>query len=286
LYGLVKLLRAQYDIFISMSIVKTKNEIELLRVSGRIAAEILKKVTHSIKPGATTQSLDDFARELIASYSVELAKKDFTHNGGEILTAAFIGEQSGRNGEEYPAVLCASVNDQVVHGLPSDYKIREGDIVSLDFGVCYKGYYSDTAVTVPVGDTSDDARRLIDVTKRSLRQGLKKVRPGNTTGDIGNTIQRWVEQHGFFVVRDLCGHGVGSKLHELPEVPNFGKRHKGEVLQEGMVIAIEPMVNAGSSEIAHDLDPHTFKTKDGSLSAHFEHTVLVTKNGYRILTEI
>jgi len=249
--------------------IKTKEEIGLMRESGRIAAEILNKLQEAVKPGISTRDLGELAEELIAKRDVK---------------SAFYGQMSGRNGEPYPAVVCASVNGVVVHGLPSDYALKEGDILGLDFGVIYKGWYSDLAVTVPVGEVSDEARRLIDVTRRALNQGIKKVRPGATTGDIGNTIQRWVESHGFGVVRDLCGHGIGKKLHEDPEIPNFGKRHKGEVLKEGMIIAIEPMVTVGSWELVRSSDKQGFETKDESLSAHFEHTVAVTARGCEVLT--
>lgn len=250
--------------------VKTAEEIVMMRESGRIAAEILWQVEMAVRPGISTKELDRLASELIISHGVE---------------SAFRGQKSGRKGEPYPDVLCTSVNEVVVHGVPSVYVLKEGDILGLDFGVVYRGWYSDLAVTVPVGEISPEARRLIDVTKRALRQGLKKVRPNNTVGDIGNTIQRWVESHGFQVVRDLCGHGIGRELHEQPQIPNYGKRRKGEALKEGMVIAIEPMVTAGSWEVAVSSDNQGWVTKDRSLSAHFEHTVAVTKDGYEILTE-
>ena len=252
-----------------MITIKTKEEIELMRESGRIAAEILEKVQGAVKPGVTTKELDKLAEELVFECGVQ---------------AAFRGQPSGKDGELYPAVLCTSVNNVVVHGLPSDYKLQNGDVLGLDFGVVFKGWYSDLAVTVPVGEVSQEVRRLIDVTKRALRQGLKKVHPGNTTGDIGNTIQRWVESHGYQVVRDLCGHGIGRELHEEPQVPNFGKRHKGEVFKEGMVIAVEPMVVTGSCALAYSPDDQGFETKDKSLSAHFEHTVAVTADGCEVLT--
>ncbi len=255
----------------SMGIIKSNEEIQLMRESGRIAAAILKKVVAAVRPGIATNQLAKLAEQLIASYGVE---------------PAFLGQPSGKHGEPYPAVLCASVNEVVVHGVPSDSLLKDGDILSLDFGVIYKGYYSDLAVTVQVGAVSSEARRLIDVAKRALRQGMKKVHPGNTVGDIGNTTQRWVEARGFNVVRDLCGHGIGHELHEEPQIPNFGKRHTGEVLKEGMVLAIEPMVTAGSWELVHSRDSHGFETKDKSLSAHFEHTVAVTKDGYEVLTVI
>ncbi len=242
-----------------------------MRESGRIAAAILLQVQGDAKPGVTTKALNEFAVKLIAEYGVE---------------SAFYNQPSGKNRELYPAVICTSVNSQVVHGIPSSDVLKDGDILSLDFGVVYKGWYSDVAITMPIGKVAYEARRLIDVAKRALRQGLKKVRPGNTTGDIGNAIQRWVEGHGYQVVRDLCGHGIGKALHEPPEVPNFGKRHTGEVLQEGMVIAIEPMVTSGSWEVVNSKDNQGWETKDGSLSAHFEHTVAVTEEGCEVLTKI
>jgi len=272
--------------------VKTKEELGLMRESGRIAAAILSETQKAAKPQVATEDLNKLVEELIIEYSKKLQEKEQKENKdspwceGEILRPAFLGESSGRNGELYPAVICLSINSTVVHGVPSQDRLKDGDILSLDLGVIYKGYYSDTAITVPVGNVSPEARRLIDVTKRALRQGIKKVHPGNTIGDIGNTIQRWVESRGFQVVRDLCGHGIGKELHEPPEVPNYGKRHTGEVLKEGMVIAIEPMVNAGSWEVIYGPDNQSFITKDGSLSAHFEHTVAVTKEGCEVLTKI
>lgn len=249
---------------------KTEEEIAKMRESGRIAAEILGKVQEKAAPGITTRELDKLAEELIVEYRVE---------------SAFRGQVSGKNGELFPAVLCASVNSVVVHGVPSDYALENGDILGLDFGVLYKGYYSDLAVTVPVGDVSEDARRLIWVTKKALKRGIKKVRPGNTIGDIGNTIQRYVESQGCRIVRDLVGHGVGRELHEDPKIPNYGKRGTGPEIREGMTLAIEPMVIAGSYNLVNSNDRHGFETKDKSLSAHFEHTVAVTSNGHEILTE-
>lgn len=253
------------------SMIKTQEEIALMRESGMIAAKILGKVAKAVKPGVKTAELSELAEKFIESYGV---------------TSAFKGQKSGKNKEPYPAVICVSVDNVVVHGVPSDYILKDGNILGLDFGVIYKGWYSDLAVTVPVGNVSFEARRLMDVTKRALKQGLKKVHPGNTVGDIGNTIQRWVELHGFKVVRDLCGHGVGKELHEEPQIPNFGQRHKGLILKEGMVLAIEPMVTAGSWEVVLGPDNQSWVTKDSSLSAHFEHTVAVTKEGYEVLTKV
>jgi methionyl aminopeptidase len=249
--------------------IKSKEEVRLMRESGRIAAQILKKVQDFVKPGISTKELDDLAEKLIGEYKVK---------------SAFKGYPSGKKGEQFPGVLCTSLNNVVVHGVPSDIALKEGDILGLDFGIVYKNYYSDLAVTVPVGNISDEARRLIRITKKALKRGLKKVRQGNTIGDIGNTIDRYVKSQGYKVVRDLCGHGIGKDLHEEPEVPNFGKRRSGAELVEGMVIAIEPMVVAGSWELAYSSDSHGFETKDKSLSAHFEHTVAVTKDGAEVLT--
>lgn len=251
--------------------IKTKEEIKLMRKSGQIAAEILKQVKEKVAPGVTTQELNELADELIFSHGVR---------------AAFRGQISGKNGEPFPAVMCTSVNSIIVHGAPSDYKLQDGDVVGLDFGVVYEGYYSDLAVTVPVGNISDDARRLLWVTKKALKRGIKKVRPGNTIGDIGNTIQRYVESQGYGLVRDLVGHGVGKSLHEDPSVPNYGKRGGGEKLREGMVIAIEPMVVANSHKLVYADDKHGFETKDRGLAAHFEHTVAVTERAHWVLTEV
>ena len=242
-----------------------------MRESGKIAAQILKELSGKATPGVTTKQLDELAEELIKKHQVK---------------SAFSRQPSGRGGESYPAVLCTSVNETVVHGLPSGYVLKDGDILSLDFGVVYEGYYSDVAITIPVGNASDEARRLIRVAKKALNFGIKKVRPGNTIGDIGNTIQRYVEPQGFGIVRDLVGHGIGRSLHEKPEIPNYGKRHKGEELVEGMVIAIEPMITAGSWEVEIGKDGYGYETKDKCLSAHFEHTVAVTANGCEILTQL
>lgn len=286
-----------------MITIKTKDEIALMRESGRIAADILRKVQKKVAPGVSTLELNELARELILIANRNKAEKQTSADlsaeargvGGSIrkgegglplVKSAFLGQISGKNGEPFPAVLTTSLNSVVVHGVPSDYKLQEGDILGLDFGVVYKGYYSDLAVTVPVGEISDEARRLIWITKKALKRGIKKVRPGNTTGDIGNTIERYVESQGYQVVRTLVGHGVGKSLHEEPEVPNYGKRRGGAELSEGMVIAIEPMVAAGSYDVKFARDRYGFETKSGALSAHFEHTVAVTAKAHRILTEV
>lgn len=281
--------------------IKTENEIKIMAEAGKILAKVLKELEQMAKPGITTLDLDRAAEALIVSYPMWvgnninlkiLQEQNFfrsvrTDKGESpeisILSA---GAKPGFKGHDgFPYSLCASVNENVVHGYPSKYVLKNNDIIGLDLGVLYNGYYSDMAITVPVGEISFEAKRLINVTKKSLRLGIKKAKPGNTVGDIGNTIQRFVEGQGFSVVRDLCGHGIGKELHEDPKIPNFGKRGGGEKLAEGMVICIEPMVTMGDYKLRKSDDGYGYATKDDSLSAHFEHTILVTKNGARILTE-
>lgn len=253
--------------------IKTPQEIELMKESGRIAASILREVKDRVAPGVTTRELNDFAEKRIMEHGVE---------------PAFLGYQN------FPAVLCTSVNDVIVHGVPSEEPLRQGDILGLDFGVIYKGWYSDTAVTVGVGRISPENYRLLRVTRKALRLGIKKTKPGNTVGDIGNTIQRFVEGQGFAVVKTLVGHGVGQELHEEPRVPNFlpavrhgGQRGKGPKLEEGMVIAIEPMVVAAkNADLLQSRDGHGLRAKAQVPAAHFEHTVAITEKCAKILTEI
>lgn len=248
-----------------MIIYKSEKEIEYMRESGSIAALILKNVADEVKPGVTTRYLNEVAEGLIVENNVKPAFK-------------------GVDG--FPDVLCTSVNEVVVHGVPNDEPLQEGDIVGLDFGVVYKGWYSDTAVTVGVGEISHDARRLINVTKKALRLGIKKAKPGSTTGDIGNTIQRYVEDEGFSIVRELVGHGIGTDLHEDPHVPNFGRRKTGIELKPGLVIAIEPMIVAGNADLKLDSDKFGYASKKKFLTAHFEHTIAITEKGPEILTKI
>lgn len=248
-----------------MITIKTKEEIEIMAEGGKILATVLNEVSEMVRPGITTLELDRAAEALILSKG---AKPGFKGYDG------------------FPYSLCASVNENIVHGIPSKYVLKDGDLLKLDLGVLYKGYNSDMAITVPVGKVSFEAKRLLNVTKKSLRLGIKKVRQGNTVGDLGNTIQRFVEDQGFGVVRDLCGHGIGKELHEDPKIPNFGKRGGAEKLVEGMVICIEPMVTMGDYNLKKAEDGYGYATKDGSLSAHFEHTMAVTKDGVRVLTEI
>lgn len=244
--------------------IKTKKEISLMKEGGEILVKIMNELKKEVKPGIQTRDLEELARELI--------KKNRA-------------EPSFLNFEGYPAVLCTSINEEIVHVVPSKRVIKEGDILSLDLGIFYKGFHTDMAITLPVGEVSDEARRLIRVTRKALKLAIKKAKTGNTLGDIGNTIQRYVEGRGFNVVRELCGHGIGRKLHEPPQVLNFGKRRKGEKLKEGMVICIEPMVTIGDWHIKKTKDGFGFKTKDNSLSCHFEATIAITKKGPIVLTK-
>ncbi len=248
-----------------MITIKTTEEINIMAEAGRILAQVVKEIEKLAKPGITTLEIDRAAEALILKHGA---------------TPAF------KNYEGFPYSLCASVNEIIVHGFPADYVLKEGDVIGLDLGVVYKGYYSDMAVTVPVGSISFEAKRLLMVAKKALKRGIKKAKIGCTVGDIGETVQRYVEGQGFSVIRDLCGHGIGKNLHEDPRIPNFGKRHSGEVLKEGMVICIEPMVSAGDWHLKKAKDGYGYATKDNSLSAHFEHTIAVTKAGPKILTEL
>ena len=248
-----------------MVILKSSWEIDLIRKSGRIVAEALARLTKLVEPGITTLDLDRLAEEHILKRGAKPAFKGY---------------------RGYPYTLCASVNEQVVHALPSERTLKEGDIVSLDLGSIVDGYYGDAAVTVPVGQVSDEANRLIDVTQESLRRAIDAVHPGGRLSDISHAVQAAVEAEGFSVVRLFVGHGIGRSLHEEPQIPNFGPPGHGPVLKTGMVLAIEPMVNAGSPDVMILEDRWTAVTCDGSLSAHFEHTVALTENGTEVLTSL
>jgi len=247
-----------------MIYIKTKEEIKIMAEGGKILAEIMKDLKKAVKPGITTQELNKLAEELIFKSKTK---------------PAFLGYN------DFPAVMCTSVNEVIVHGIPSDYVLKNGDILSLDMGVIHKGFYSDMATTVPVGKIKPETARLLMITRKSLRIAIKKVRPGNTVGDIGETIQRYIEKRGFNIVKELCGHGIGKNLHEDPEILNYGKRRKGYKLKEGMVVCIEPMAVIGSGKIKKAPKNSGLQTMDGSLSAHFEHMLAITENGARILTE-
>jgi len=251
--------------------IKTEREIKIMREGGKILARIMNELKKEIKPGITTNSLERLAEELILKTKAK---------------CAFKGYKSEENLPSYPACLCTSINEEIVHCPPSERILKEGDVLKLDLGILWKGYYLDMAITVPVGKVSFEAQRLIRVTKKALKLAIKKAKPGNTFGDIGNTIQRYVESQGFNVIRDLCGHGIGRKLHEEPKILNYGKRNTGEKIREGMTFCIEPMVSAGDWHIIKTKDGFGYQTADGSLSAHFEHTIAVLRNGPKILTTI
>jgi methionyl aminopeptidase len=245
---------------------KSQREIEKMRASGRIVRQVLNAVSAAVRPGATTMDLERIAEKCIKDLGAKPAFKGYY---------------------DYPCVLCTSVNHEIVHGIPSDKRVlKTGDIVSIDCGVVMDGYYGDAAVTVPVGDEiSPELAKLLEVTQASLFRGIAQVRLGNTTGDVGAAVQEHVEANGFSVVREFVGHGIGTRLHEEPQVPNFGSRGQGVALQEGMVLAIEPMVNCGKPGTRVLDDNWTAVTEDGSYSAHFEHCVAVTKDGPLILTD-
>lgn len=245
--------------------IKTEQEIEIMKEGGKILAEILKKISDAVRPGITTNELDKLARELILSYGVKASCL-------------------GYNG--YPAALCTSVNDEIAHAIPSDRVLEEGDLLKLDMGVLRKGFHTDSATTILVGGKEDKEKiKLLNVTKEALNIGISKSKAGNTLGDIGSAIQKYVEDNGFNVVRNLVGHGIGRKLHEPPQVSNYGKAGEGEELKAGWVIAIEPMVVTGDWRIKDGKDGFGFITKDGGLSAHFEHTVAIVDNGSVVLTK-
>lgn len=248
---------------------KSPREIEIMRRANVIVAEILQELKRHVAPGVTTLELDGLAEELTLKKSA---------------IPAFKGYSVG--GRVYPCCLCASINEEIVHGIPSDRALHEGDIIGLDYGVIYEGFYGDSAITVGVGKVSQQAQRLMDVTEQSLHKGIEQLREGKRLGDLGAAVQRVAESAGFSVVRAFVGHGIGKKLHEEPPVPNYGEPERGLRLREGMVLAIEPMINVGSHEVEIKEDGWTAVTKDGSLAAHFEHSVAITKDGPFILSQI
>ncbi|HEY6972386.1 MAG TPA: type I methionyl aminopeptidase [Candidatus Angelobacter sp.] len=245
---------------------KSQSELDKMRRSGRIVRQVLETVRAMVAPGVSTMDLERAAEEKIKELGAKPAFKGYY---------------------DYPCVLCTSVNNEIIHGIPSEKRaLKEGDIVSIDCGVVLDGYYGDAAITVPVGGTLDpELKKLLDVTETSLKKAIQEVRLGKTLGDIGAAVQEYVEANGFSVVREFVGHGIGTKLHEDPQVPNFGVRGHGTRLREGMVLAIEPMVNIGKPDARVLNDKWTAVTVDGSYSAHFEHCVAVTRNGPVVLTE-
>jgi methionyl aminopeptidase len=243
-------------------VLKSRGELDLMDQANRIVLRVLDGIADRVRPGVTTRELDRYAEE-----TIRLA-------GG---VPAFL------NYKGYPATLCTSRNDVIVHGIPNDQPLADGDILGVDCGVVFKGYYGDAARTFAVGRVSPEADRLISVTRRALEIAVESVRPDRRLSDIGHAVQTYVESQGFSVVREFVGHGIGSALHEDPQVPNFGAPGKGPRLKPGLVLAIEPMVNAGTPEVEIDADGWTARTQDGSLSAHFEYSVAVTEDGARVL---
>lgn len=252
-----------------MALVKDPWELALMRQSCRRLAEVVAAMRESVRPGVSTLELDEIAEKMVRDL------------GG---VPSFKGYRVLGIPDPFPATICASPNDQVVHGIPTDQTLASGDIISIDVGLVYGGYHSDCAFTAAVGEVSDAVRQLLDVTEQSLYQGVSQARPDNRIGDIGHAIQSYVEPHGFGIVREYVGHGIGRKLHERPSIPNYGKPGRGDLLKAGMCIAIEPMITLGGEETEALEDGWTVVTADGSLSAHFEHTVAITPRGPEILT--
>jgi len=250
--------------------VKSASEIERMRAAARHVGEILLEVREHIRAGATTRDLDLVAEKAIAERGVASSFKGYDPHGLP----------------RYPAVLCVSVNDEIVHGIPGPRELVEGDIVSVDFGVSVDGYHGDSAVTVPVGEVAPETARLLEVTRRSLDDAMEVMKPGARLSDIGHAIQERAEGAGFGVVREFAGHGIGKRLHEEPWIPNYGRAGRGPRLEAGMVLAVEPMVTAGRPDVRMLDDEWTAVTADGSLAAHFEHTILVTVDGGEALTRV
>jgi len=246
-------------------LLKTDAQIEIMRKAGRIVAQTLKMIGENIKPGMTTAEVDKLAEDFILSKGAKPAFKGY---------------------RGFPATACVSVNEEVVHGIPGNRTLVEGQIVSVDLGSIVDGFYGDSAATFPVGEVSEEKKKLMAVTKRSLEIGIAQVKSGRKLGQVSSAIQKCVEAEGFSVVRDMVGHGIGKNLHEDPQVPHFGPAEAGPVLKKGMVIAIEPMVNAGAYQVLQKPDGWTIVTADGSDSAHFEHTLAVTDDGADILTKL
>ncbi len=248
---------------------KNPAEITAIRKSGKMLAEVLRHLEAALKPGITGNEIDQIARQKLKEL------------GGE---PAFLGVPGPRGVPDFPATVCISVNDAVVHGLPDDVPFKNGDLVSFDFGVIYGGMITDAARTFIVGEASEQAKQLVIETKRSLDAGIKVIKNGIRTGDIGAAVQSVLDEGNYGIVRELVGHGVGHELHEAPEIPNYGFKGMGDKLQTGMTIAVEPMATLGDWKVVVDPDGWTIRTRDGSLSAHFEDTLLITDSGVEILT--
>ncbi len=254
-----------------MILIKTKKEIDLIRESCKIVAETLQLMKKNVAPGVTTGELDKIAEDYILCCNAKAAFKGYSQGGSSI---------------DFPASICASVDDEVVHGIPGNRVLKSGEIIALDVGVYKNGYYGDAALSVAVGEISDEKKKLMEVTEKSLYLGIEQAVVGNRVHDISYAVQSYVEGNGFSVVRDLCGHGVGKHLHEDPPVPNFGRKGTGAKLRKNMTIAIEPMINIGKYNVIQAEDGWTILTQDGSPSAHFEHSILITDNKAEILTKI
>lgn len=252
-----------------MIALKSAREIEIMKRANIIVAEVLRELKEKVAAGVTTLELDAIAEELTLKKSAIPAFKGYNVAG-----------------RIYPRCLCASINEEIVHGIPTNRALREGDIIGLDYGVIYEGFYGDSAITVGVGRVSDEARRLMEITELALFKGIEQLHDGKRLGDLGHAVQQVAESAGYSVVRAFVGHGIGRKLHEEPPVPNYGEPDRGIRLREGMVLAIEPMVNVGGCEVEIKEDGWTAVTRDGSLAAHFEHSVAITKDGPVILSQI
>jgi methionyl aminopeptidase len=248
-----------------MIICKTPREIEIMREAGKIVALTRKELEKHIRPGITTKELDAIAEEVIRQYGA-------------------IPSFKGYNG--FPGSICASVNEELVHGIPGDRVLKEGDIISIDVGAQYNGYHADSAWTYPVGEIAAETKKLLEVTEKSLYIGLEEAKPGARLSNISHAIQTYVESHHFSIVREYVGHGIGQDLHEDPQIPHYGPPNKGPRLKPGMTLCIEPMVNAGSRYVKTLADNWTVVTVDGKMCAHFEHTIAITENGYEILTTL
>jgi methionyl aminopeptidase len=252
-----------------MIILKTRDEIARMRAAGEMVAQVLSLLESKVKPGVTTGSLNALAEE-------ECRKRN--------AIPVFKNYPNPRGGRPFPGAICASVNEEVVHGIPGKRVLKEGDIISIDFGVLLEGFAGDSAITVAVGDVDPQVARLLQVTEESLMKGIQQALPGNRLGKVSSAIQDWAEKNGFSVVREYVGHGIGRNMHEDPPVPNYGRADRGPVLKEGITLAIEPMLNMGTHKVFTKIDDWTVVTQDGKYSAHFEHTVAVTSHGPEILT--
>ncbi|MEG0685702.1 MAG: type I methionyl aminopeptidase [Erysipelotrichales bacterium] len=248
-----------------MIIRKSQREIEIMREAGRIVALVHDRIKEMMKPGVTTNQINKVAEEIITSHD---ATPSFKGYGG------------------FPSAVCASVNEVLVHGFPDNKPLKDGDVVTIDVGACYKGYHGDSGWTYTIGEVSKETQQLLDVTKQSLFNALEIIKPGIHLSDISNTIETYVESYGYGIPREYTGHGIGSNLHEDPSIPNFGKAGRGPILKEGMTIAIEPMVTQGKRQTRTLSDGWTVETVDKKITAHYEHTIVITANGYEILTQL